>query len=85
MIYRVTVESYSLAPGHIGQTVATLYESTHRSPVAAARRLANLIQGRTGAGAALVVPRGLAARYLAIDPERGAMALVPFRALRCAP
>lgn len=84
MPYRVTVESYSLEPGRVGQTVATLYESTHRTPQAAARRLANLIRGRTGAGAALRVPMGLGGRYTVIDPERGAMALTPFRALRCA-
>ena len=43
----VTVDAYSLEPGRVGDYERTIYESSHASPRAAARRLAELINGRT--------------------------------------
>jgi hypothetical protein len=45
--YVVTIESYSLNPDNVGADVRPVYTSTHKSPAAAARRLASLICGRT--------------------------------------
>lgn len=49
----VTVDAYSLAPGRVGDYERTIYESSHKSPRAAARRLAELINGRTARAKAL--------------------------------
>lgn len=51
--FAVTVDAYSLAPGRVGDYERTIYESSHKSPRAAARRLAELINGRTARAKAL--------------------------------
>lgn len=52
-VYSVTVDAYSLEPGRVGDYERTIYESRHKSPRAAARRLAELINGRTARARAL--------------------------------
>jgi len=75
-LHFVRIESYSLETGRIGETVATVYESSHRSPRAAARRLGEMINGKTSRAAKVrkAIGAGLAGRYM-VD----GMALNPFR------
>lgn len=77
----VTVESYSLAPGQVGAPYGLLYRSEHRSARAAARRLAELINGKTER--AREVQRKIGPGH-GENPRAGrytvdGMALVPFR------
>jgi hypothetical protein len=74
--YVVTVEAYSLEPGRVGEYERTIYESSHKSPRAAARRLAELINGRTARAQALKPALGgRGGRYLA-----DGLSLATFRA-----
>lgn len=45
--FSVTVDAYSLEAGAVGADLGNVYTSAHVSPRAAARRLAELINGRT--------------------------------------
>lgn len=73
----VTVESYSLESGNVGGDVRPVYTSRHRSAKAAARRLAELINGRTARARATHagIGTGRGGRYTA-----DGLALLPFRA-----
>lgn len=48
--YVVRVERYSLARGHVGETMDSSVMSSHRSRLAAGRKLATLINGRNPGG-----------------------------------
>lgn len=70
----VRVTHYALDSGNVGGDVRPLYESSHKTPRAAARRLAELINGKTARARTARPPTGRGGRYT-ID----GMALKPFR------
>lgn len=83
--FTVRITLYSLAVGDIGKDKAQVYSSRHRSPYAAARRLATLINRKTklARGVADCTPREHGARYVVECGDGTPHALNPFRAAFC--
>jgi len=82
MIYTITITAYRIAPRVDTADVRPVYVSVHRSPRAAARRLASIIRGRTPLARAIAgnMPRDYSGRYLIVTPDGEGLALIPFRA-----
>lgn len=80
--YYVIVDAYRLAPRVESHGPFPLvYSSTHRSPRAAARRLASIIAGRSSVArqVARSMPRDHAGRYYVSAETGQSWALTPFR------
>ena len=81
--YTVTVSAYRIAPRVDLADTVPVWTSRHRSPRAAARRLAQLIADRTALARTVrrLIPRDYAGRYQITTADGAAHALTPFRAM----
>ena len=81
-MFTVRVQTYQLSPVVDLTISGEVYSSVHRSPHAAARRLATLITERTTFAKTIrrSIPRGHSGRYL-IETDGRLFSLVDFRAI----
>jgi hypothetical protein len=84
--FTVIVRAYRLSPYVDVRDRVAVFHSRHRSPTAAARRLASIINEKIPLAKDVrrALPRGYAGRYLITDGSGEEFALNPFRAKYCA-
>ena len=79
--FTVQITEYRIAPAVDVNDFAAIYQSRHRSPQAAARRLASIIAGRSPLAKQVraCISRDFAGRFLIVDGAGTRRALNPFR------
>lgn len=85
MTYIVEITGYRIAPRVNICDLVPVYTSRHRSPYAAARRLASIIAGRSAVAREVKrgIPADYAGKYMVISPSGTGFALRRFRAAHC--
>ena len=83
-MFTVHVHTYQLSPTVDPTVSGEVYSSVHRSPHAAARKLASLITERTAFAKTVrrSIPRGQSGRYL-IETDGKLFSLADFRSKYC--
>lgn len=83
--YIVEITGYRIAPRVDSFDRVPVYSSRHRSPYAAARRLASIIAGRSAVAREVArgIPADYAGKYMILAPSGTGFALRPFRLMHC--
>jgi hypothetical protein len=84
-LFTVTISAYRIAPRVDSADTVAVYSSPHRSPHAAARKLASIIAGRSRLSRQVrdAIPCDYAGKYMIRTPSGSAFALRPFRMVHC--